>query len=300
MVIRTLLLTLPNEEKLRIVQLVTLAKSAFISQTPNSFIDDVAFVGGYSGTYPWEPARLVDLDVCLFVGKKSPATGTWLASFCADLGRRVAQLDADFECRLIVGPYKPPLLSITRPFIFVHLAVFLEAEYSAIPAVLRWAWRKYTCHVKPNRLRAFAPTRPTCDDVGARVIKLLRRIESGETSMREWLLPDFSHSTVHVTAADVNFAEVCFSSVATCTRHHARALGFAEADTLANREFFDWYVDNLGSSEVLLELAALKERSRNEGFGPFQHESRKLAIAYLRDLAARLQPQSLLQDDRSW
>ena len=275
-------------EKERIVELVRLTKSLFVERIPNEFIEDMAFVGNSSGIYPWEPAKLVDLDVCLFVRQKDIATGQWLADVRDELKLRIAELDADFDCRIIVGPYKPSLEELERPFIFVHLAVFLESEYKNASRLLRWAWRKYECLVRKDRLNALAPPHVSKDDVVAKVFTQLEMIERGETTMREWLLPTFAAATIEITADNPNFAEVCFSSVATCMRHHARALGRAEADALENREFFHWYTNNIAPSEALAELAVLKERTRNEGFGAMRVRSRVLAITCLRELAANL------------
>jgi len=278
---------LTNPEKDRITGLVLDVKRLLVERIPNPQVQDLAFVGNSSGLYPWQPGRLVDLDVCLFVSRKERFAGQWIAGLRDELACRMEQA-ADFECRLIVGPYKPPLATIERPYIFLHLAVFTESEYRDTPSLMRWSWRKYECLVEKDRLRRLAPPRVSSDDVAARAAKLLARIESGQTTMREWLLPDFAEGTVHITADDPNFAEVCFSSVATCTRHHARALGHAEADSLANREFFRWYIRRIGPSSALAELAALKERSRNEGFGALAEPARKLSIVCLRELVAQL------------
>jgi uncharacterized protein (DUF3820 family) len=73
--------------------------------------------------------------------------------------------------------------------------------------------------------------------------------------------------------------------VANCPRHHARALGHQEADALANREFFRWYIQRVFNSAELAELAELKERSRDEGFGALLAPARQLSIVCLRELA---------------
>lgn len=278
-------ITRPTEdEKRKIVELAGVAKQAFAARIPNKLVDDLAFVGNASGVYPWDPGRLVDLDVCLFVKRRDAVVGQWIAEMRDELADKIADA-ADFDLRLIVGPYKPPVTTLERPFIFVHLAVFTTADYAETPALLRWSWRKYRCMVDADRLRRFAPRGVRADDVAARVAKLLARLESGQTTMREWLLPDFREGSVHLTAEDPNFAEVCFSSVANCTRHHARALGHQEADALANREFFRWYIQRVFNSAELAELAELKERSRDEGFGALLAPARQLSIVCLRELA---------------
>lgn len=278
-------ITRPAEvEKRKVAELAGVAKQAFATRIPNALVEDLAFVGNASGVYPWDPGRLVDLDVCLFVPQRDAAVGRWIAELRDSIADRIAGA-ADFDLRLIVGPYKPPVMTLERPFIFVHLAALTTAEYADTPALLRWSWRKYRCLVEADRLRRLAPDGVRADDVAARVAKLLARLESGQTTMREWLLPDFREAAVHLTWRDPNFAEVCFSSVATCTRHHARALGHPEADALANRDFFRWYGECVLRSAALTELAALKERSRDEGFGALLAPARELSIVCLRELA---------------
>lgn len=282
---------LPDAEREAIVRLVAAAKACFDAHVPDDAIEDLAFVGNASGHYDWEPSRLVDLDVCLFVRRKDEATGARIAALRDELTRRLAAQGADVEARLIVGPYKPPLERIERPFIFVHLAVFTAAEYAeGTLGVMRWAWRKYVCKVDRMRLREAAPPRVTVEEAAARTVRLLDRLRDGRTTMVEWLLPGFTRGAVEVTADAPNFAEVCFSAVANCTRHHARALGHGEADTLANAAFFAWYARETGMSGALLDLAALKDRSRDEGFGAVATDARRLAIVCLEDLARRIGP----------
>lgn len=155
-------------------------------------IVDVAAIGNASGVYEWQPCALIDLDFCVFVRATDEAAGRELLAAREHLAGALAELDIDFELRIIRGPYKPASPVLMGPCPFAHLAVFTEQTYRVEPVFLRWGWRKYRCRQEPDRLLRLAPPRPGLTELlhaDAGVLARLAMVRSGRVTMREWHLP---------------------------------------------------------------------------------------------------------------
>jgi hypothetical protein len=247
-------------------------------------VQDLAFIGNASSIYAWHPSLMVDVDIFLFVEALDRQTGFWLLQVRDELARELEREHADFELRIIEGPYKPCIARLSRVVVVAHLGVFTDRMYLAEAALKRWAWRKYRCERDVFRLARLAPSPPDLnqilnDDRGIRC--RLRSLELGRIEMREWLLPDFIEVPLYVTKSEPNFIECCFSYAANCARHHCRGLGLREADEMGNEEFFPWYCANVFRSQALTELMGLKGKCRDRGFDIDVNQAQGLAVEYM-------------------
>jgi hypothetical protein len=278
------------DRQLALVEPATLTvRSRLLAGVAGGAIEDLAFIGNASAVYPWISSLMVDLDVFLFAGRLDVALGHWLLGVRDGLTAELAGRGADFELRIVEGPYKPAIRQLARPVIVAHLGVFTEAMYVAEAPLKRWAWRKYPCERETDRLMRLAPAPPDLNEIlnGNRGVRhRLHALRSGRIEMREWLLPDFAEVPLHIGRGQPNFIECCFAYAANCARHHCRALDNREADRLGNEEFFPWYAANVFASPALSELMALKARCRNTGFDVDATRVQALAIEYISDLEA--------------
>lgn len=271
---------------------VDLVKRAFVEGAECDGLRDVGFVGNASGHYPWEPTPIVDLDICVFVDSVDPTVGHRLTAIDDSLTQRLAQLDVDFETRIIRGAYKRTLLDVSRPVVVAHLGVFTEAMYREASPFLRWGWRKYRCTIEPGRFARLAPPQPSIAQLlhGPRgVHERLSALVAGRVVMHEWILPELTEVEWAVSQSEPLFAESCFSAGATIARNHGRALGCVESDSLPNREFFAWYNGSLFPSGALMELMRLKSRARDVGYRGMLPEARAHAVEFLTALASVLE-----------
>ncbi|WP_256805526.1 hypothetical protein [Bradyrhizobium sp. Bra64] len=252
---------------------------------------DVAFIGNTSGQYPSTPGLMVDFDAFVFVAAMNDAAGQPLAGLREQWTGICNARGIDFELRIVEGPYKPPVAVLHRPVVVVHLGVFTEQLYLAAPPLKRWAWRKYICEREPGRLARMAPSQPTLAEFVTGPKGLRERcaaIEAGSVTMTEWLLPGLQTRSFVVTQDDANFAECCFAYAANTARNHARTLGLAEADQLANSEFFPWYAEAVFRCPELVDLMNDKAACRDRGFVVEIAHARSLAIRYMRALQQHL------------
>lgn len=266
-------------------------KKAFQAAIIDGSLEDVAFIGNASGLYPWEPGLITDLDVCVFVRERNESVGLWLSRLRKELKESLELEGTQFDIRIVRGAYKHPVSVPERPVIIAHTGVFSEESYLQLTNMLRWAWRKYKCHVEPDRLARLATEKPSVDDfMNGRggVLQRLQTIRSGQAPMREYVLPHFYEHTWTVALGEPLFAEYCLSAAATCSRNHGRLLERIEADTLSNRDFARWYNQQIFHSDSLVHVFAWKERVRQEGYGQALLQAPALANAYLSALYAYL------------
>ena len=104
------------DRDLALVEPATLhVKSKLIAGFNDGVIEDLAFIGNASAVYPWIASLMVDLDVFLFTGRLDPALGHWLIGVREELTTELAARGADFELRIVEGPYKPAIRQLARP-----------------------------------------------------------------------------------------------------------------------------------------------------------------------------------------
>lgn len=269
---------------------VALLRSALLRCLASPAVDDLVFIGNSGDSYEWVPSRIVDFDCFIFAPSFGPAAGEVLLTAAEWTKREVNTLGVDFELRLIRGAYKPDRLAEQPPIICAHIGLFDDARYQAQPVLSRWSWKKYRCIIEPGRLLRLAPPSPNIDDLinGPRgAHERLLQLQARSTTMTEYRLPTLRESRLDYGEGTAQFVEFCFSSAASCARHHARILGHSEADTLGNTDFYAWYQANVMTNEALADLIALKARSRNAGFGGLGVAPRNLAIEYLQALIER-------------
>ncbi len=248
---------------------------------------DLVFIGNASDVYEWVPSRIVDVDCFVFTREYGARAGAVLVDLERRARREIETLGLDFELRLIKGAYKPDRRPAEPPIICAHLGLFDDRRYLAQPALHRWAWRKYRCVSEPGRLARLAPVRPTVDGVlhGPRgAAERLTDLGRGGTTMIEYVLPELAERRLDFAEGTPQFVEFCYASAASCARHHARALGYLEADTLGNAEFFAWYGASVLADESLQRLMTLKAQSRNAGYAGLGALPRELATRYLEAL----------------
>jgi len=250
---------------------------------------DVAFMGGLSPIYPFRPALNLDLDFCVVAQRRDAVLGAWLLDLRSWCLRewRIGQLTCDV--RVVRGPIKDVPSTLDRAHLTLHPAVFVEDEYRRMSPLLRWSWRKYACEVDPDRLHRLAPSqRPGLPELLSSrggVQRTIEHLEEGIADMREWVLPGFEESPQRVTKADPLWVEYCLSKVAVIARGHARCLGLAEPDFLANEPFADWYYENVFRSEEFRQLMKTKENVRRSGYGVSPPDVHGLTLTYLRRVA---------------
>jgi hypothetical protein len=270
-------------------------KDIFVRAALDGQILDVSFIGNTSGLYAWEPAPIVDMDVCLFVHRRDRKIGLWLARTRQLLIESMNIKGIDFDLRIIRGPYKQTLVHIERPIIVVHMSLFTEELYLNRPRLLRWAWRKYSGVVEPSRLARMAPERPTFHELlygRSGVTKKLESVKSGSAPFLEYTIPDLAERAWTVSAGDPLFAEYCLAAGAICARNHARVLDKPEPDFLGNREFAAWYDRNVLNSLAFRALMELKDKVRKEGYGKALLTAPYLAQVYLSELSECLTEQA--------
>lgn len=270
------------EEKLR--QAIRRTQEEFQKGIGQAGIFDVAFIGNTSGAYDWEPAIIVDIDVFLFVEAKSIELGHWLLDLRDRLREAVDALGADFDLKVIRGPYKPAAWQLARPIVIAHVGVFTEPSYRRVAPATRWTWRKYRCVVEPDRLRGQAPAPPNWQELHALADRKLFRIRAGRVTITEWELPGFGEQRQEFTPDHPIFAEYCLTGPLVCARVHGRILGRAEADHLGNRDFVKWYRREILDTAALEELLALKETARQRGYAGLIPSVRELASQYFTEL----------------
>src|SRR5262245_6403826 len=183
-----------SEANLR--QAIRIAQEKFRAGLGQAGILDVAFIGNTSDVYPWEPAFIVDIDLCLFVHEVDAFLGEWLLATGNEIGTDLDRLGIDFELKVLRGPYKPGSWRLTRPMAIAHVAIFTEASYARASPVLRWAWRKYRCLVEPERLTTYCGEAPGWLDLREIVERKLARIQTERIQMTEWKLPSFQKAVL--------------------------------------------------------------------------------------------------------
>jgi hypothetical protein len=262
-------------------------KSVFLDGIGSGHVQDVAFVGNASGLYTWIPGVITDLDVCLFVERRDRHVGIWLKEMRARLGRDLLAEGTEFELRIVRGPYKQTMSTPGRPSIVAHTGVFTDELYLQLTGMLRWAWRKYRCHIDSERMARLATAKPSLEEFlegRGGVLRRLQTIHSGQAPMAEYLLPEFEENTWTTIEGEPLFAEYCLASAATCSRNHARIQDRTEADALDNLDFAAWYTRNFFASKELHELFRLKERVRYDGYAEAVSKAPALALSYLSNL----------------
>jgi uncharacterized protein (DUF3820 family) len=276
-------------EERKLLAVIQLVQKHLLKSVTHPTVVDIAFLGNTGGFYPWEPASLLDIDVCMFVLQRDSRLGHWLLKTKQTLECELASLRVDFDLRIIRGPYKPIASPILRPKAFAHLAVFTEEEYRSATSLVRWSWRKYRCHKEPEKLARLASARPTISDLQKAVDRKLQRICNGLVKMQEWNLPEFHSELLQFSFDEPEFTEYCLSGAATIARSHGRVLGKTEADTLPNTQYFNWYQSYLFPSSSLEQLMQMKDKSRRYGYATIQAASREHSIKYLAQLKEHLQ-----------
>lgn len=271
-----------EEEKLR--RAIRLTQEELRAGIGHAGIVDVAFIGNTSGVYIWEPAMIVDIDVCLFVESTGREVGCWLLALGDRLRAGMEALGVDFELKVVRGPYKPAAWRLERPVAVAHVAVFTESAYRELPRSLRWSWRKYRCVVVPDRMFVEGDEAPGWQELQAIAERKLFRIEAGRVLVTQWELPDFMERLREFTTGHPIFAEYCLAGPLICARVHGRILRRAEADQLSNRDYVEWYRREIMETAELKELFQLKERARQRGYEGLIPSVNALASRYLSDL----------------
>jgi len=281
----------------KLIEAVEAAKATVLDALCSDCVEDLAFIGNASTVYPWEPAMIIDLDVCMFVTHMDETTGRWLQAFANSLEALMENRGIDFELRIIRGPYKPVREDVIRPAMVLHGAVFTEKTYLEEAALMRWGWRKYQCEVDAERLVRLAPQKPNLETLlhGPKgVNERLAAIRKGLIVLQERLLPSLEFVDITFDVDHPLFAEYCLTAGATTARNHARVLGRMEADRLTNQEFFPWYFSNVFASLDLAELVRLKAGVRQTGYKNLMPRVRELAWNYLESLGGSLSEQRSL------
>lgn len=268
------------------------AKDALAAGVSEGRFLDIAFIGNASSIYTWEPGSIIDLDVCIFVREKSLTVGTWLHDLRERLAKDFATRNVDFYLRLIKGAYKEAVRVVQRPVLVAHLALFTEDSYLDCLPLIRWAWRKYTCLVEPQRLSRLAPEKPGVDELMESVAKRLGDIELGAAPFMEFTLPEFEEVKWTVGPGDPLFAEHCIMGALVCSRNHARVLGMLEPDRLNNTDFALWYHQTLMPAPELCTLVELKAKARREGYGEIVAVAPALCRSYMHHLYEHLAQKS--------
>ena len=276
----------------RLIEAVEFVKAGILESLEQSFVLDLAFIGNASSVYPWEPAMIIDLDVCLFVTALDQAAGGWLLDFNRRMRSTLDERGMDFELRIIRGPYKPVRDRIDRPAMVLHGAVFTEAAYLEEAALMRWGWQKYICEVEARRLVRLAPAKPGIAMLlnGAKgVNERLAQIKDGRIVLQERQLPSLKFTELSFASDHPLFAEYCLTAGATTARNHARVIGREEANRLPNEQFFPWYQQEVFASESLAELIQMKSQARQTGYGGLMPRVGLLAEHYLTALRTSLE-----------
>lgn len=278
-----------NSEKIRLA--VRSVKQRLLDILDQPFADDLAFIGNSSAVYDWKPSLMVDLDCFIFANELGLNLGNYLEMLKYELTQDLGLKGMTFDMRIIEGPFKPPIKELIEPTIVAHLGVFTKNKYLKSAPLKRWAWRKYQCEMSKDRLKDLAPIRPTLNEYIYGKKGLLERreaIKRGQVKMTEWVLPSLQPRSFFVSLEDLGFHECCFAYAANSARNHARALGFVEADSLGNEEYFDWYNQNVFYSEELAQLMRIKSECRDIGFDRDNSTLQTLTETYLNDLLLHL------------
>lgn len=268
-------------------QNIQMAKDAFLGGLKEGRLLDIAFIGNASTIYVWEPGRIIDVDICIFVQEKNLAVGSWLYDLRQRLTSEFATRDIQFDLRLVKGAYKDAVRIVQQPHLVVHIALFTEDSYLECSKLMRWGWRKYLCITEPHRLGRLAPVRPSAQDVLDSVEKRLADILDGCAHFTETVLPDLRQVQWTAKRGDPLFAEHCLSGALVCARIHARILGALEPDSLNNSDFVAWYNQTVMLSPELRTIVDLKVNARNEGYS----EATMVAPALFSDYLHRLRRQ---------
>jgi len=248
------------------IKAINFVHQNFIKLLEDDSIDDLSFIGNTGGHYKWEPAQIIDIDILLFIKKRSLKIGNDIISLRNKLGDHLRENGFDFEFRVIRGPYKPTPLQIIKPIAFVHLAILTSDDYEALHPTLKWTWKKYKCVKDLNRLNCDNSHPPKPQDLMAFVEGKLEWINNGEIKLQETILPDFDIETQIFNKDDSMFCEYCLAAVSESARIHGRVLGFNEADSLGNKLFCKWYTENILYSASFKSIMKLKEIVRNYGY----------------------------------
>jgi hypothetical protein len=267
-----------------LVWAIQFTQGKFRDGLEKTFILDMAFIGNTGDVYRWQPALIIDIDICLLVKQRDKRVGMWLLDTGRTIARALEEKNMNFELRIIRGPYKPTPEIVTRPEVLAHVAVFVEGNSNLQPGTFPWALRKYKCLKEPDRFAKFPYSKPNPGELLKVIQRKLSRIQNGIMRMDEWRLPNFNRVDLEFTADEPIFAEYCFNAGACCARNHARVLNKKEADSLENETFFPWYNENVFPSPALLDLMALKRKARNHGFAGMTPKARRLAGIYLKSL----------------
>ena len=163
-------------------------KDRFQALLTNEAVLDLAYIGNTSGRYRSNLGSIVDFDVFLFARAIDSTAGKLLGllreQFCEWANRE----GADFDLRIIEGPFKPAIVSLKRPLFQAHVGVFTQSLYLASAPLKRWAWRKYRCEREPDRLARWAPAPPTLEEFinGRKGLReRLAAIERGSVQMTD-------------------------------------------------------------------------------------------------------------------
>lgn len=267
-------------------------KKAYAAGLRQSFVVDMVFLGSASGMlYPWDPAPIAELDVCIFFKNLDRECGVWLQTVERNLAESLAQNNFDFEFRMVNGPYKRAPSEMSTMIIIAHGIVYTEERYLDEAKLLRWSWRKYPCIKDPNRMSRLAPELPSIGELlkGPRgVEERIHCLENARAIFWERVLPSFEWIKFAIPLGTELFTEYCLAAGADTARNHARILAFKEADTLGNNDFFPWYVKEVFPSEALEELIEMKRRARVSGYAGMSKQAHTCAHSYLRALHSSL------------
>jgi len=263
-------------------------QTRFRSVLNEDFLIDLAFIGNTSEADQWEPAPMMDLDICLFVNEIGLEVGRWLLARKAEIADHLAADGVLFDLRVVRGPHKPAVETLVQPQATAHLAVFTPATYEQTPSSLRWAWRKYRCEIEPDRLTRYGGNPPDRGEIEKMISRKLYRLEVGVVEMTEWVLPALEPVVHRFETDHPVFPEYCLMGAMVVARSHARLLGHPEADSLPNKYFAEWYVRECVPIPALIEIWALKQRARQHGFGGLMPKARELAVEFFLLLRQRL------------
>lgn len=274
---------------LAVNQKVCQALTNHVGRRPEEIID-VALIGSVSGHYGWSQSRLLDIDIWILGrGRLLEPTRRWAASVSEEIR---TQLGADirFERRAINGPYKPEPAQDADTAL-VHLLIDDETSYLRRSALTRFSWRKYKPLVKPDRLEALSPPRPTASDLLSNKwgpVYGANAIREGRVVMEEIDLEGGGVRDCAFTKGSFQFREFCTYAVMMGARNRARIDGYGDADTLQNAAFGRWYEQVYGDAFVAEIVEYKRKTSDGANLSAGERQLRTKSAAWCDRLAKDL------------
>lgn len=253
-------------------------------------IIDIAHIGNTANAmYQYESAKLVDIDMIIFVKQFRLFAGEFIHRLCSEIKQEVEQNYPDvlLNFAAIRGPYKPATLSISKKTIFIHLLIFTIDTYLDSSILFRYACRKYECYCNKTLLKDLY------QDIGIDNLlydcyygayKMLADIKLNYVEYACRNLPDLKETKLVIENPHPIFIEYCFFAATTLARNHARIQKHIQAETYPNSMFFDWYNNNVFQSEELIKIVNLKTMSRQEGYAIAITKAPPLVIDWIEKL----------------